>query len=255
MTEIIALFNQSGGVGKTTLAMNLGYQLSAKGQRVLLIDFDPQSSLTIFMGIDIPWDLEKTVYHAIVQREALPVVIQNGLTLSPSNLALAGAEIELMRDGMRDIRLKNALAPIQDDYDFILIDCPPNLGMLSTMALHSATHILIPVQTEFKCWRSTEYVLNTVMEFINGSNPNLKIKGFVPTLYSSGKSHHVQALMGIQDQLSQFGTVFPVVPNRIAFVNASEARQPLAVFAPKSDAVAILDQICDRLIAKELVHA
>lgn len=253
MTETIAVFNQSGGVGKSTLTMNLGYQLTCKGQRVLLVDIDPQASLTIFMGLD-PWELKKTIYHAIVELEPLPTQIQHGITICPSNIDLAGAEIELLNDGMRDTRLKNALSLVQDDYDFILIDCPPSLGVLAAISLHAATHVLIPVQTEYKAWMGTDLLLNTIAKIRQRSNPALKIKGFIPTLFNKGNTQHRRALEAIQNDLAQAGQVFPAVSDRTAFVNASERHLPLAVFAPKNDAVEILDQICDQMMAKEVAH-
>lgn len=251
MTEIIALFNQSGGVGKSTLTMNLGYQLSFLSKRVLLIDIDPQASLTIFMGLE-PNELERTIYHAIVKEEPLPMIDAHGIKLCPSDIVLAGAEYELASDGLRDLRLKNALESVRDDYDFILIDCPPSLGMLTTMTLHCATHILIPAQVEYKCWRATQLVLETVINVRKRSNRKLIIKGFIPTMYTPNLKEHAKGLAAIQS-LSAVAPVFPAIPRRAAFVQASGARQPLAVHSRQCDAVAILDQICGLMCAENKV--
>jgi chromosome partitioning protein len=125
---------------------------------------------------------------------------------------------------------------------------------LAAIALHYASHILIPVQTEYKSWMGTNFVLKTVADFRRRSNPGLKIKGFIPTMYNSGTSQHVRALGAIKENLSQFGQVFPAIPQRTAFVNASENHEPLMVFQPKCDAVSIMDEVCDRIIAKEFAH-
>ena len=150
MSQIIALFNQSGGVGKTTLTMNLCYQLSVRSNRVLLVDMDPQASLTTFMGID-PVELSKTVYEAIVGDEPLPIHDKiHGIDIAPANINLSAAELELVSALMREMRLKEALSSITKEYDFILIDCPPSLGILSVISLVAATHVLVPIQTQFK---------------------------------------------------------------------------------------------------------
>ncbi len=153
MTKIIALFNQSGGVGKTTLTMNLGYHLGQKKNRVLLVDIDPQASLTTFMGID-PEELERTIYESVVGEEPIYIIEQiNGLDLVPANINLSAAELELVSSLMREVRLKNALASIADKYDFILIDCPPSLGILTVLSLVAATRVLVPIQTQFKSFQ------------------------------------------------------------------------------------------------------
>ncbi|MGB5710720.1 MAG: AAA family ATPase, partial [Waterburya sp.] len=129
MTKIISLFNQSGGVGKSTLTMNLGYHLAEKDQKVLLIDIDPQGSLTTFMGLE-PNELDKTIYNAIIFDEPLPIHHQlHHMDLTPANIDLSGAELELVMADLRDFRLKQALEPVQSQYDFILLDCPPSLGL------------------------------------------------------------------------------------------------------------------------------
>jgi Mrp family chromosome partitioning ATPase len=126
-SRIISLFNQSGGVGKSTLTMNLGYHLALRSHRVLLMDLDPQSSLTTFMGLE-PLEIEKTLYDALLGDEPLPIQQDiHGVDLAPANINLSGAELELVTADMREQRMKDAIAPIQEQYDFILIDCPPKL--------------------------------------------------------------------------------------------------------------------------------
>ena len=135
MTKVISLFNQSGGVAKSTLTLNLGYHLAQRKHRVLLVDLDPQASLTTFIGLD-PVELKTTVYEAIVGEEPLSIRGKiHGLDIAPSNINLSAAKLELVSALMREMRLKEALVPILDNYDFIFIYCPPSLGILSVMAL------------------------------------------------------------------------------------------------------------------------
>src|SRR3569832_728482 len=168
MSRVIALFNQCGGVGKSTLTMNLGYHLQERSQRVLLIDMDPQASLTIFMGLEQEL-LNSTVSDVLADEDddedlsELPIHKGlHGLDLTPSSINLSATELALVNADMRDVRLKDALSPVRDLYDFILIDCPPSLGLLSYISLVAATHILVPIQTQFKAFEGTNLLLKTV---------------------------------------------------------------------------------------------
>ncbi|MFM2431909.1 MAG: hypothetical protein RLZZ511_3122 [Cyanobacteriota bacterium] len=251
MPKIIAIFNQSGGVSKTTLTMNLGYQLAqTKKQKVLLIDLDPQSSLTTFMGIGEEEEdlLETTIYDAIVKEQPLPIIETTyGVDLVPADITLCSAEIELASAMMREQRLSLALKPILDDYDFILIDCPPSLGLLSLMALFTATHLLVPIQCQFKAFKGTELLLQTVGTVREKARPDLVIAGFVPTMFDKRTAQESRTLAAIQEQLSQVATVFPPIPKSIAFADASEAMMPLAQFNSRHPAVATLKKIAKAL--------
>lgn len=230
---IVAIFNQSGGVGKSTLTMNLGYHLSLRKQKVLLVDMDPQGSLTDFMGLD-PWELEQTIYQSIMLGDPLPIHCDmNGVDLVPSNVDLCGAEAELIVADMRETRLKKALAKIQEQYNFILIDCPPSLGVLSYISLVAATHILVPIQAQYKALRGTGLLFKTIQRVRAGANPELQIAGFVPTMYEGHKSQHGRSLDSIQSQLGQVSTVFPVIPSATAFADSQEEHKPLALYDPK----------------------
>jgi chromosome partitioning protein len=243
MAKVIALFNQSGGVGKSTLTMNLGFHLSQRKKRVLLVDMDPQSSLTVFMGLD-PVELEKTIYESIVGEEALQIHPNiHGMDIIPSNINLCAAELELVSAIMREMRLKDALEAVSTDYDYILIDCPPSLGLLSVISLVAATHVLVPIQTQFKSFQGTELLLNTVAGLRTKANKKLAFAGFVPTMFDSRTAQESRTLAAITEQLSPLATVFPAIPKSIAFADASEARSPLAVLNPKHPAVKILKKI------------
>ncbi|MGK7917962.1 MAG: ParA family protein, partial [Prochloraceae cyanobacterium] len=244
--RIIALFNQAGGVAKTTLTMNLGYHLSQKGHRVLLIDMDPQASLTKFMGL-IPKELDQTVSDGIIEELPLPIQSEiHGMDLAPSNRILSGAEMQLVSTPLRDFRLKEVLEPLLDEYDFILIDCPPSLGLLSYISLVAATHVLVPIETHIKAFEGTDELLQT-LNSVKKANKNLKIAGFVPTRYAKSNSADLRTLGAIQEQLSSWGQIFPPIPRATAFVDASEDRVPLAVYTPKHPAVALLNQIAQSL--------
>ncbi|MGH2412493.1 MAG: ParA family protein, partial [Microcystaceae cyanobacterium] len=150
MTFTIAIFNQAGGVAKTTLTQNLGYHLSQKQQKVLLVDLDPQASLTAFMGL-IPDELSQTIYHSLILEKPLPIHEKlHGVDLVPANIQLSGAEIELSAEMARELRLKAALSEVCERYDYVLIDCPPSLGLISIIALVAATHLVIPVHCHYK---------------------------------------------------------------------------------------------------------
>jgi chromosome partitioning protein len=248
MSKTIAVFNQSGGVGKSTLTFNLGYHLSQQGKRVLLVDLDPQASLTLFCGLE-PDELHPTIYEAIMDIEvSLPRYEVYGMEICPSNINLSGAELELVSDGMRDIRLKDALETVQDSFDFALIDCPPTLGILSAIALVASNAVLVPIQTEYKSLMGTSLLLQTIAKIRKRNNKGLQIAGFIPNLYASNISQHKRGLQGIQEQLSEVAPVFPPIPRTTDFANSSEEHKPLALYAPKNPAIAILDEIAKHLV-------
>ena len=246
-SKIISLFNQAGGVAKTTLAMNLGYQLAQRHHRVLLVDLDPQASLTVFMGLK-PFELQATIADSILR--SLPLPIHSGISeldLVPANIGLSAAEIQLTSALAREWKLKQALEPIQESYDFILIDCPPSLGILSILGLVASTHILVPLETQFKAFMGVELLLDTVKQVRQQVNPGLEIAGFVPTIFASANAQDKQILEAVQQQLSTVGKVFPPIPRATAFADASMARQPLAVYASRHPAIAVLNEIAQAL--------
>ncbi|KAB8333650.1 ParA family protein [Scytonema tolypothrichoides VB-61278] len=245
--SIYAIFNQSGGVGKTTLTQNIGYHLSQLGRKVLLVDDDPQGSLTVFMGLE-PIELKKTLYDAVVREEDIAIIRNvSGMDLVPSNISLSTAEMELVGAMMGELRLKQALESITDDYDYILIDCPPSLGILSIMSLVAATHVLVPIQTEFKALKGTELLLTTIVKTLKIANKKLKIAGFIPTMYDGRTSQGENSLKAIYEQLSKVGKVFPTIPRTTDFANASQKQLPLALYNPKHHAVSILQEIAKTL--------
>ena len=251
MTKIIALFNQAGGVAKTTLTMNIGYHLQERSHRVLLLDLDPQASLTTFMGLE-PEKLEITIGNSLTEEEddedltPKPIPIHSGIhgmSLAPSNIGLSAAELFLVNADMRDIRLKDALEPIIKDYDFILIDCPPSLGLLSYVSLVAATHILVPIQCQFKAFAGTNILLKTIARVKRRANRGLQIAGFIPTLFDSRRSQDERTLIAIKERFAKVGTIYPPIPWSTNFADASEARVPLALYDKKHKALTVLKKI------------
>jgi chromosome partitioning protein len=244
--KVFTLFNQAGGVGKTTLVMNLGYSLVQQRSKVLLVDVDPQASLTTFMGQD-PVELDKTVYNTIVDSEPLPLLQFHGISLAPSNLNLSAAELELATADMRDVRMKDALEPHLNQFDVILIDCPPSLGILTYISLVASNAVLVPIQTQFKAFQGTDLLLRTVARVRARPNRSLGIAGFVPTMFDSRNSQDERTYAAIQEQLQKVARVFPPIPRSTAFADASEARLPLALYQPKHPALAVLDEIASSI--------
>ncbi len=187
MSRVIAIANQKGGVGKTTTAINLGAALAVAEQRTLIIDIDPQGNATSGLGLE-GRQSRPTVYDVLVERRSVASCVAKGvhfdhLDLLPSTKHLVGAEIELVGEGERESILRAALAPIRDEYDFILVDCPPSLGLLTLNTLTAADSVLIPIQCEFYALEGLSQLLNTVRVVQKGLNPSLEIEGVLLTMY------------------------------------------------------------------------
>jgi chromosome partitioning protein len=207
MGKTIAIFNQAGGVAKTTLAMNLGYHLGQRNHRVLLVDMDPQASLTTFMGLE-PYEMEITIADSLLKDAPLPIHRAiHGLDLVPANITLSGAEFQLASAIAREWKLKRALSSIANDYDFVLIDCPPTLGILSILSLVAATHVLIPLQTHYKAYKGADLLLDTVRQIKDQVNPDLKIAGIIPTMFANtGQDKTI--LEAVQKQLDNVAPIY-----------------------------------------------
>jgi chromosome partitioning protein len=247
MSKAIAIFNQAGGVGKSTLTQNLCYHLASLKHRVLLVDIDPQATLTTFMGID-PESLEKTPFEALINEEPLFILKDiQGMDLAPTNITLSVAEIQLVNLDFREVRLKETLDPLREDYDFILIDCPPSLGLLSYTSLVAATHVLVPIETQYKAFQGTNLLLQTIAKVRKRGNRQLQLAGFVPSRYAASNSQDKRTLKAIQEQFGTIAPVYEPIPRSTAFADASEQQIPLAVYDPKHPVLPVLESLAAQM--------
>ncbi len=185
--KIIAFMNQKGGVGKTTTTVSIGSFLASEyGKKVLLIDLDPQGNLSDHVGID-PNTTEKSIYNVLVEDLPIEEAIQNvcGFDVLPANIDLSAAEVELVNMMSRELRLKNAVLPIADNYDYILLDCPPSLGLLTVSGLSLASEVIVPMQAEYLALRGLSQLVHTI-ELVRGHlNPGLEVTGVIFCMYDS----------------------------------------------------------------------
>lgn len=256
MTHIYALANQKGGVGKTTTAVSLGAYLAAKGQRVLLIDLDPQANATSSLGFDKK-QIEASMYNVLIDDQPLPEVIQLTrrvrLDLAPSSPQLAGAEVELVPIADRERRLKQALAQIQNNYDYILIDCPPSLSLLTINALAAAQGVIIPVQCEYLALEGLSQIMNTLQLVRKALNPGLTLRGLIMTMYDS-RARLAQQV--IEEVRSHFGDrVFnTLVPRSIRLGEAPSFGEPILSYAAASPGAVAYDQLAEEVLNGDRVN-
>src|ERR1700736_783289 len=235
--RIIAVCNQKGGVGKTTTTINLGAALAEFGRRVLLVDFDPQGALSVGLGIQ-PQELESSVYNLLMERgvTAHDVLIKtnvNGMDLRPSNIALSGAEVQLVHEVGREYVLGGVLEPVLPEYDVVLIDCQPSLGLLTVNALACADGVLVPLECEYFAMRGVALLLETIDKVSRRLNPRLIMDGLLATMYDSRTLHSREVLAEV---VKGFGDkVFHTVINRtVRFPDATVAGEPITRFDSSS---------------------
>lgn len=229
--RVIAFANQKGGVAKTTTALSIAVALQERGRRILVVDMDPQGALTYSLGID-PDTVEETVNDVLVRRiPVTDVVLEREVPLVPANIDLAGAEAVLLTKTGREYALQRALRDVIDDYDYVLIDCPPSLGILTINALTAANEVVIPLQCEALSHRGVGQLVETMRDIRHFTNPDLALIGVLPTMYD-GRSRHAQEVLADVGTRYDVAVLEPPVRKSIRFAEAAQAGRSILSFAP-----------------------
>ena len=252
MGKIIAIANQKGGVGKTTTAINLSSCLAEKGKKVLTIDLDPQGNTTSGLGMEKD-KLENSIYELMlgecsISEVMLKTEIEN-LSILPSNVNLAGAEIELIGNNDREYILKNEVDYIKDSFDYIIIDCPPSLNMLTINAMTTANTVLVPIQCEYYALEGLSQLIYTINLVQERLNPNLKMEGIVFTMYDARTNLSLQVVENVKNNLSSTNIYRTIIPRNIRLAEAPSHGMPINLYDKKSTGAESY-----RLLAEEVME-
>jgi chromosome partitioning protein len=251
VARIVSLANQKGGVGKTTTTINLGAAMAELGKRVLLVDFDPQGALSVGLGIN-PMSLDLTVYNLLLDKSVDPeqAILRTevtGLEILPSNIDLSAAEIVLVSEVAREQALKRALAPVRHNFDYVLIDCPPSLGLLTVNALTASDGVIIPLECEYFALRGMALLMDTVEKVRDRLNPDLRLEGIIPTMYDSRTLHGREVLARVRDAFGPY-LYKTIIRRTIRFAEAPVAGESILSYAADSKGAADY-----RALAKEVL--
>ena len=251
--RIIALCNQKGGVGKTTSTINLGAALAECGRKVLLVDFDPQGALSVGLGVPIQ-ELDITIYNLLVERghnvhDVIQHTATENLDILPANIDLSAAEVQLVGEVAREMVLSRVLRPLVDDYDVILIDCQPSLGLLTVNALTAAHGVIIPLECEFFAMRGVALLVETIDKICDRLNPRLQVDGILATMYDSRTLHSKEVVRSVVDHFGD--QVFHTVISRtVKFPDSSLAAEPITTYASTHASAESYRQLARELIAR-----
>ena len=251
MGRIIAIANQKGGVGKSTTAINLSSCLGEMGQKVLTIDMDPQGNTTSGMGVDKD-EQENTVYELLLGETNIEDCILkldfDGLSLIPSNVNLAGAEIELIGIEEKEYILKNQVEKVKNDYDYIIVDCPPSLNMLTINAMTTANTVLVPIQCEYYALEGLSQLMHTIELVQERLNPELDMEGVVFTMYDARTNLSLQVVENVKNNLNQ--TIYKtIIPRNVRLAEAPSHGLPINYYDSKSSGAESY-----KLLAEEVIH-
>lgn len=253
MGRIIAIANQKGGVGKTTTSINLASALAEKGKKVLVIDTDPQGNTTSGFGIDKN-EIDNTIYELMIGECSIDEVITrnvvkgiDGVDIIPSNVNLAAVEIELIDSDNKEFILREAISGIRDNYDFIIIDCPPSLSMLTVNAMTTANTVLVPIQCEYYALEGLSQLVHTVNLVKDRLNPELDMEGVVFTMFDSRTNLSLQVVENVKEHIQE-NVYKTIIPRNIRLAEAPSYGLPINVYEPKSAGAEAY-----RLLANEVI--
>jgi chromosome partitioning protein len=253
--RIIALCNQKGGVGKTTTTINLGASLAEYGRRVLAVDFDPQGALSAGLGVQLHDQV--TIYDLLLgsTKDVASAIVETstpGLDVIPANIDLSAAEVHLVNEVAREQILARVLRQVSDQYDVILVDCQPSLGLLTVNALTAAHGVLIPLECEYFALRGVALLVETVDKVRDRLNPAIKLDGILPTMYDSRTLHSREVLERVVDAFGD-DVLETVISRTVKFPDASVAASPVTSFAPEHSAAENYRQLARELVARGAV--
>jgi len=249
--RVISIANQKGGVGKTTTSINISTILAKKGKRVLLIDADPQGNAT--SGIGIEKKTEKSIYDVIIEETKIEEVVLEtqvkNLKICPSNINLAGAEVELVSMMSREYRLKERIEEEKENYDYIIIDCPPSLGLITLNAFTASDSVLIPVQCEYYALEGLEQLMNTVNLVKKHLNKELELEGAVLTMYDARTNLSNQVVKEVKNYFED-KVYKTVIPRNVRLSEAPSFGMPISLYDPKSKGAKCYDKLVKEILKK-----